>query len=171
MAKTQPATYSFTVMDEIGVKASITQYLLLDPAMTVAQLAAAWQAQELLVQAVLSAGVQHGDARLDLVPTDGAVTPASGSRVEQTGLFTFGNATNSRGFGQDFAGWSNAKISSGHIPLGDTDVAALVTAMTTPASLSEFTSNQFLVLNALRTTAITFRKRRRLESRLTSEVG
>lgn len=171
MAKTQEAQFSYTVMDEIGVKAAITEYLLIDPTMTVTQLAALWQSNELLIDAVVGGQILHGKAELVLVPDGGKGSPVAGSRVEQTGLFTLGNASNPRSFGQDFPAWADTKISGGHIPLADTDVAALVTALTTPATLSEFTTNQFLVLAALRQTAITFRKRRRLESRLTTEVG
>jgi hypothetical protein len=105
------------------------------------------------------------------VPSGVKTAPVAGSRVEQTGLFTFANATNPRAFGQDVPSWADTKIVGGHIPITDTDVANFIGEMTTPASLSEFTSNQFLQLTTLRQTAIPFRKRRRLESRMTSEVG
>lgn len=171
MAKTQEAQFSYTVQDEIGVKAAITQYLLIDPTMTVTQLAALWQSNAVLIDPCISGEILHGKAELVLLPSGLKGSPGSGSRVEQTGLFTFANATNPRSFGMDFPSWADSKISGGHIPLTDTDVAALVAALDTPLTLSEFTTNQFLVLSTLRQTAITFRKRRRLEAKLTTEVG
>lgn len=171
VAITQPAQLSYTIQDEIGVKAALTQYLKVDPAMTIAQFLTLFNTQAGLVDLCVSGQLIHGRAEIVAVPSGVKGAPVAGSRVEQTGLFTLGNAANSRSFGQDVPAWSNTKITSGHIPITDTDVANLFGSWITPATLSEFCSNQFLALNALRTTAITFRKRRALESKLTSEVG
>lgn len=171
MAKTQEAQLTFTLQDQIGVKAANTYYLLVDPAMTITQFAALWASQAGLIDLITSGAIIGGKAEL-VFPTLGTVgKPAAGSRVEQTGLFTLGNASNTRSFGEDVPSLADSKIVSGHIDLSDTDITNYVTALTTPATLSEFTNNQFLVLNALRTAAVTFRKRRRLERALTLEVG
>lgn len=170
MAKTQEAQFGFTIQDGIGVKASHTEYLLLDPTMTVAQLVTEYNAQAALVQAICDGNILGGKASLvfNLAPASGK--PTADSRVEQTGLFTLGNASNGRSFGEDVPALANSKIVSGKINLADTDVIAFYGALTTPASLYEFTTNNFLVLNALRSATVTFRKHRRAERALSFEV-
>lgn len=171
MAMTQEAQISITMQDEIGVKAAITEYLLVDPAMTVTQAVALFQANVGLIDLVTDAAPIHGRFELVITPSGVKASPVAGSRVEQTGLFTLSNSANPRSFGQDIPGWSNSKIVSGHIPIGDTDVDNLTDEWETPGALSEFTNNHFNPLVAVRKTAITFRKRRRLESQLTTTAG
>jgi len=170
MAKTQAAQMSFTIQDGIGVKAANTYYLLVDPAITVTQLNTEWAAQAALIAAVIDGNIIGGKVSIVQTIASQMDKPTSDSRVEQTGLFTLGNASNTRSFGEDVPTWSNGKIVGGKIPLTDSDVEAYVGALTTPQTLYEYTNNQFLVLNALRSAAITFRKHRRPERALTYEV-
>lgn len=171
MALTQQAQLSFTIQDEIGVKAAMTEYVLVDPSMTVAQLHTLWSTQAGLIDLIVGGAIIHGKAEVLGAGLGTSGKPAAGSRVEQTGLFTFGNNVNSRAFGEDVPSLSDAVIVSGHIDLTDTNVQNFFNALITPVTLNAFTNNVFQELNALRQTAITFRKRRRLESRLTTEVG
>lgn len=170
MAKTQQAKISMTVQDEIGVKASVTTYLLIDPAITVTQLQGLWNSQAALLDPVIDGAILHGDASIVMTPTGLKTTPVAGARVEQTGLFTFGNTANPRSFGEDIASWASGKIVGGKIPLTDSAVAAFLAPFTTPVTLSEYTTNYFAVLSALRSAAVTFRKHRRAERTLTFEL-
>lgn len=165
MANTQAARLSFNVLDELGTTASIAEYLMVDPAMTVAQLAAAWQAQELLLAGILGAGIQKGSAQILLLPTGGVVAPAAGSRVEQTGGFNFANATTAHRFGIAVAGLADAAIVGGKIDLTEGGAAdlwadSLVAAIT---GGGVFTNTAQQTLTALVDTYVSFRKHRRLD--------
>lgn len=169
MADTQPGQFSITLQDDLGTKASQTTYWLIDPAMTVTQLAAAWQAYVALVQAVSGGNLLHGRASIELTPT----TPASavaGSRVEQTGVFDFKNASNSRIFGSPLPALLDTKISAGKINLSDTDITNYYTFLSSTHTLYEPTNNEFLLLNGLVDAFISFRKHRRSLSRSSFEV-
>jgi hypothetical protein len=165
MANTQPARLSFSVTDELGTEASIAEYAMVDPAMTVGQLAAAWAAQEVLLAAILGAGIQRGSANLLLLPAGGAVAPAAGSRVEQTGVFNFGNGITAHRFGIALAGLAESAIVGGKIDLtegGPVDLWAdsLVAAIT---GGGVYTNTATQTLTALVDAFLSFRKRRRLD--------
>jgi hypothetical protein len=165
MANTQPMRLSFSVLDELGTSASIAEYAMVDPAMTVAQLAAAWQAQELLLAAILDAGIQKGSAQILLVPTGGAIAPAAGSRVEQTGVFNWSNGITPHRFGIALAGLADAAIVAGKIDMtegGAVDLwADSLVATITGGGVWTNTATQ--TLTALVDAFVSFRKRRQLD--------
>ncbi len=172
MANTQPARFSFSVLDELGTEASITEYAMIDPAMTVAQLAAAWQAQELLLAGVLDAGIQKGTALLLLTPTGGAIAPAAGSRVEQTAVSNFGNASTAHRFGIALAGLADAVIVGGQVDLvegGPFDLWA-DSILGTISALGVWTNTATQALTSFKDVFISFRKRRSLD-RTSREPG
>lgn len=172
MANTQPARLSFSVSDELGTEASIAEYAMIDPAMTVAQLAAAWQAQELLLAGVLGAGIQRGAANILLVPTGGPVAPAAGSRVEQTGVSNWGNGVTAHRFGIALAGLADSVIVGGQIDLTEGQPFDLwadsILAAITGGGV--FTNTATQTLTAFVDAFISFRKRRRLD-RTSREPG
>lgn len=165
MANTQAARLSFSVTDELGTSASIALYAMIDPAMTVAQLAAAWQAEELLLADILGAGIQRGTAQLVLIPTGGAVAPAAGSRVEQTGVLNFSNATTPHRNGVALAGLSDTVITAGQIVLTEGDPVDLfadsLTAAITGGGVFGNPAQQ--ANTALVDAFLSFRKRRQLD--------
>jgi hypothetical protein len=171
MAFTQQVQYSFTLMDELSVKATEVIYALADPTKTITNLVADWQAWAALITPLTSAEMLHGQVRIILTPTaDQSGKPAAGSRVEQTAVFDFANASTDRRFGEPVPALANSKISSGAINLADADVAAFVTAMHTATANSEPTNNSFQVLTALTDAFLSFRKRRKQLLRATYEL-
>jgi hypothetical protein len=171
MANTQPVRLSYTIQDELGTKASETFYALVDPASTVTQLAAEWQALASLIAAVSDGGIPRGSIALLEVPT-APITPAAGSRVEQTGLFNFSNNVTPHRFGEAVPALKDSVIVGGKINLADTGVAALVAALATTfnGGLGVFTTNNAQALVALVDAVLSFRKRRRQLSRSSFEL-
>jgi hypothetical protein len=173
MAYTQEAQFSFTVQDDLGTKANMTLYYLLDPTKTIADLVTDWQAEATLAVAILGGKLIHGTARIVLTPSaDQSSKPISSSRVEQTAVFDETNASNPRIYGIAVPSIADSKITGGVINLADTDVAAFVTSLSAASgtSTSEPTSNQFLVLNGLRDAFLSFRKRRKQLERSSYEL-
>jgi hypothetical protein len=171
MAFTQQSQFSFTILDQLGVEATMRIYVLADPTKTIANLASDWQTWAGLIDLIVGGQILHGTARLMLLPTgDEKTSPAAGSRVEQTGNFTFPNASNSRLFGEAVPSISDSVIVSGRIDLTDTNVSSFYTAMSTATANTEPTNNQFLVLDALHSAFLSFRKRRRSLDRVSYEV-
>jgi hypothetical protein len=165
MANTQAARLSFSAVDELGTEASMALYALVDPAMTVAQAVAAWQAMELLLAAIMDAGIQRGSFNLLTIPTGGAISPAAGSRVEQTGVFNFLNGVTAHRFGVAVPGLSDTVISAGKIDLtegGPVDLwaDAMVAAIT---GGGVYTNTATQALTDLIDAFLSFRKRRRLD--------
>jgi len=170
MAYTAQAQYSFTIVDELGVKAAVTLYALLDPTSTVAQIETDWQTAATDIAAISAGAVLHGKASIVLLPGGGAGVPEAGSRVEQTGVFNFTNAANPRHWGADVVALADDKIVAGKIALTDADVLAFTTLMTTPTGHTDFSNNSFIANAALADAFISFRKRRKQLRSLSYEV-
>jgi hypothetical protein len=171
VADTQPAQLSYTLLDELGTKASSAFPLMIDPAMTVAQLVTATTAFADLLDAITGGAIISGSSSL-LFGTLGAKdgTPAAGSRVEQTGVFNFNNAVTAYRFGEIAPSLADSKISGGTINLVDSDVSAFVTAMTaaiTGGGVHTNTARQ--TLTSLRDAFLSFRKHRKQLTRSSLE--
>lgn len=171
MAFTQEAQYSFTVQDALGVLATIRVYALLDPTKTVANVATDWQAFASALVGIIDGKILHGSARVELVPSaDQSSKPTSGSRVEQTGIFTFPNESNPRLYGEAVASLSDSVISGSHIDLSNSDIVTFLGVMVPSSPVTSTpTTNQFLVLEDLQSALISFRKRRRSLDRVSYE--
>jgi hypothetical protein len=171
MANTQPAQLSYSLLDELGTKASSSFPLMIDPAMTVAQLVTATTAFGDLLDAIVGGAITAGSASLlfgDLGAKDG--TPASGSRVEQTGVFNFNNGTTAYRFGEIAPSLADSVISGGTINLADSDVMAFVAACTasiTGGGVHTNTARQ--TLTSLRDAFLSFRKHRKQLTRSSFE--
>jgi hypothetical protein len=178
MANTQPARFTFSVIDGLGTKAAITDYALLDPAMTVAQLVTAWGAQAVALGNIVSAGIYGGGVEvMDTAAQLTALTlPAvdADSRVEQTGVFNLSNGVTPHKFGIAVAGLSDAVISAGTILIpedGVVDVWLDILEETGSATLPQYVNTAYQALVALVDAFISFRKRRKQLSRSSRELG
>jgi len=170
MAMTAPVQFSFSLQDSEGVLAALTMYALADPSKTIGNLITDWGTVAGLIDPITGGSIVRGKVALIQTGTSPGGKPVVGSPIEQTALFTLSNATNTRSFGQDVPSFLTSKIAGGRPNLADSDVSAFVTALTTPATDYAFTSNQFLVLSALRKAELSFRKHRRTLARLSSET-
>jgi hypothetical protein len=171
MANTQPAQLSYTLLDELGTKASSAFPLMIDPAMTVAQLVTATTGFADLLDAIVGGAIVNASASLlfgDQGAKDG--TPASGSRVEQTGVFNFNNAVTAYRFGLIAPSLADSVISGGTVNLADSDVIAFVAAChasITGGGVPTNTARQ--TLTSLRDAFISFRKHRKQLTRSSFE--
>lgn len=172
MAETTGALFSYRLRDELNIETTCLLYLFLDPATTVANLVAEYQATSLLLDAITGGVIQTGKITLDVDPDAGVKgTAVAGSRVEQTGVFDFTNAVTSRLWGQAVPSLLNSKIVSGRINDADTDIVAWVTNLLSAVTTGHYTNNSFQHLAAVRDTFISFRKRRKQLSRESFETS
>lgn len=172
MANTQPVQLSYSLVDELGVKAATTMYALVDPATTITELAAQWQTFLALLQAVTGASITGGKAGIVAVPAGAAPAPVAGSRVEQTGLFNFAIAGTGKRYGVDVPALLNTLIVDDKIVDATGAVAALTAAISAAwgDALGQFASNQFVPLGALLDLFLSFRKHRKQLRSLTYEI-
>lgn len=170
MAYDTPIQFSFSLQDSEGVIAAETLYANADSTKLVSDLVTDYGTVLGLVEGITAGKVIHGRVSLQFGASTTGGRPVAGVPIEQTALFTEGNASNSRSFGVDVPSFLTSKISGGRPNLADTEVAAFVSALDTPATDYEFTNNQFIALNGLRRAELSFRKHRRALTRLSSEV-
>lgn len=185
MANTQPARFTLSVVDELGTRASITDYALLDPAMTVAQLVTAIGVQATALAVPVSGasvvGAQVIEISAAVLPTAAQFaalalpgSPAAGSRVEQTGVFNLTNAVTPRHFGIAVAGLSDTVVTAGRIDItegGVVDVWLDIVEQTGSATLPQYCNTADQALVALSDAFLSFRKRRKSLTRSSREEG
>ncbi len=180
MATTQPVQLTFSVLDELGTRASILLYAMVDPAMTVAQLEGVWAAQAALLDAFLGVQIVGGGSTvnptaLQLAAAVGHVAPDAGSRVEQTGVFNLFNAVTPHRFGIAVAGISDTVIASGAIVITEGSPVDLwldvIETASTGATMPNYTNNAQQNLTVLADAFLAFRKRRKQLSRSSRELG
>lgn len=87
MAYTQAARLVFALQDSSGVRSSLSVPVLLDPTRTGTQLAAAWNAQAALLDAVTGAKILSGGVVLEpsITFTPKSPTPVAGELMERVG--------------------------------------------------------------------------------------
>lgn len=172
MANTQAARFSYSVVDATGIKASVTNYALLDPTIAVSAVKTAWLAQGALLDAATEAQIVGGDVAI-VFAADGAWkdAPVAGSEVESTGVFDFSNSVTPHKYGQALPALLSAAIVGGKIDLTNTDVKAWFDALYGSHTLYAFTNNAFQTLVALVDAFRSYRKRRKQLYRATVEPG
>jgi hypothetical protein len=172
MADTQYGLFSYSIVDELGTKANITVPVMLDPAVsTPTNMSTEWTTLGGLLDSAIGGQIVGGSMAI-VKPADGGwkASPAAGSRVEQTGLLNFLNATTKYKFGVDLPSLKDAAISAGKVNLGYTAISDLITALTTSFNYGVFANTGQYPLTALIDALLTFRKRRKQLSRSSFEV-
>jgi len=171
MADTQYALFSYSLIDELGTRTSVTQPAMVDPTTgTPAALKTAWLGLGADIDAVSGAQITGGSVAIVYQPAGGwKATPAAGSRVEQTALFNFINATSKYKWGLDVPSFLNSKISSGKVNLADSAVTALINFILTAFTGGEFANTSTFPLTALADALLSFRKRRKQLARTSFE--
>lgn len=173
MANTQPFRLSFSLLDSGGLKSSFVLYGLLDPTQTITAILTEATAQAALLNGVSDQKIL--DLRTELITPlpDQSAFPANAVNAEKTMLITFNNSeTPVRAYGQDTPGIATAILTGTDVV--DTSNAAYTAwkdsfiGAGTHWQLAD-QSNSFLT--GARTVAVTFRKRRRAQSRVSGEAG
>jgi hypothetical protein len=168
MAITQAGRLSFSIQDELGTEASITEYVLLDPLMTVGELQAAWQAQANYLDAITGGKINKGSAVLLSTNAAGKGAPVAGSRVEQTGVFNFTVGETAHRFGIAVASLADSVIAGGRITIAegspvDLWADSIPGDITGLAGQGYYTNPQTQRLLVLADAFLSFRKRRQLD--------
>jgi hypothetical protein len=164
MANTQPASFGFSVVDELGVRASTTIYALVDPTLILSDQVTQWQALASALVGVIDGQVVEGDIRIRLTPTaDQSGKPAAGSRVEQTEVTNLVvTGTGGKRAGTAVPSWADALITAGKPVIGSGAGATWVAAITGTYTGGVLTSALFTALGAVSDAFLSFRKRRKL---------
>ncbi len=162
MADTVGANFSYSVLDEWGIKATCILYVHYDPATTVANIVSEYQSTSLLLDAIIGGQLLPGSCKIEINP-DGGVkgAPAAGSRVEQTAVFDFSNTVSPARWGNAVPSFLSSKVVSGKIDDSDTDVVAWTTNLTTAVTTGHYSNNSFQQLLAVTDAFLSFRKRRK----------
>ena len=163
MANTQPASFGFSVVDELGVRGSTAVYALVDPTLVLSDQITQWQALATALAGVTGGMIESGDIRIKLTPTvDQTGKPAAGSRIEQTEVSSMAvTGTGGKTAGVDVPAWPDDLI-TGDKPVVDSGAGATwVAAITGTYTGGVLTNPTFTALGALVKAFISFRKRRR----------
>lgn len=173
MADTQYALFSYSVLDELGIRASMTIPAMIDPTTgTPAAIKTEWLALGAEIDALTGAQITGGSVATVFTPDSGwKATPAAGSRVEQTGLFNFSNSTSKYKFGVDLPAIDNSKLDGNKIDLTDSDVTAFIGSLVGTFTGGRFANTATFALVALVDAILSFRKRRKQLSRASFEPG
>jgi hypothetical protein len=171
---TQTGQYSFTIIDELGVKASMPVPISIDDSKTVAQLIAASISYGDVVDAATGGVLDELRIVIFTDPTThGWKTEAvEGSRVEQTGLFNFKPSGVSHRYGIDLPAILDTLVSTGKILLGTgaaQDFIDLILAGVSADGVAS-TNPARQALTAFTDALITFRKHRRALDRRSFET-
>jgi len=154
---------SYTVRDELGTEASTVAYISYDGALeTVDALIGEWLDYGALLDAATGGQIVGGRITIALSP-DGSwkSAPASGSRVEQTGLVNFSATGSSKRWGADIPALVNTAIAAGKILTASGPVHALILAILAAFTNGNFTTSTGGDIATFRDAAVTFRKHRR----------
>jgi hypothetical protein len=161
--------FSYSVVDEVGVRGAITLPVRFSDAVTLAQLDTAWGAMKTLLQAILGGSIQKGGVSFGEVV---ASPPAavSGSRFEETGVFGFAVTGSTNKQGLALGSFLNSKAPLDKIDLADTDVAAWTAAISAAITGGGvYATPDGVALGALISAFFSSRKKRRQEHALTIE--
>jgi len=173
MANTQYALFSISLLDELGIKSSMTIPAMIDPTTgTPAALKTAWDDLSEAVDGVIGSQITGGSVAIITTPGGTLKTsPAAGSRVEQTGLFNFSNATSKYKFGIDVPSIKNTVLSGNKVDLTNGAVSTLLDLLTAAFTGGVFANTSQYPLVALVDALLSFRKRRKQLARASFEPG
>jgi hypothetical protein len=173
LANTQYFKLSYSLQDGGGLRSNMVLQGLLDPTQTVTVILTEATAQAALLNGVSDQKIL--DSRLEIfVPLpDQSSFPANGVNAEKTMLITFNDSeTPVKAYGQDTPGIANGILSSPDVV--DTTAAAYTDwrdSFIGAGTHWQLTDTSQSFLTAARTVAVTFRKRRRGQSRISAEAG
>lgn len=161
--------FSYSVVDEVGVRGAITLPVVFADTVTLAQLNTAWGAMKALLQPILGGSIQKGGISFgEAVASPTAA--AEGSRFEETGVFGFAVTGTAHKQGIALGSFLNSKAPLDKIDLGDTDVQAFTDAISAAITGGgNYCTPDGVHLGALISAFFSSRKKRKQEHALTIE--
>jgi len=163
MAATQQGKIHLSLMDDVGVRASVEFFLMIDPTKTVAQLITDVNTFGLTVLPLVDGGwVRWEIGILPVLPTGALSTPTVDSDAEEVGGFTYPQTGSSYLYTIALPTLVDGVISGSKIDQSNPNVTAFETAcITAGTNGTEIVSREFRVLTAVRQTFLGIRKHRR----------
>lgn len=171
----QAVRFSASLVDELGTSASTTAYGLVPDTVTLAQISTSWASWAAALDGITGGAITGG--RIDLVKGatgadkgNGAGKPATGARVEQTGIVNFTNAANAHRWGEAIPSLANGMIVGGKLNLADAAVIAFNALLTGALNGGTFTNPYLQALTGVKDAILSFRERRRQLQRSSFEL-
>ena len=163
--------FSYSVVDEVGVRGSVTLPVQFDDGATLTQLDTAWGSMKTLLQAILGGSIQKGGISFGEAVAAPPV-PVVGSRFEETGLFGFAIAGSPNKMGIALGSFLNAKAPLDKITLTDAAVKAWTDAISAAITGGgNYATPDGVALGALIDAFFGARKKRKQERSLTFEIA
>lgn len=173
MANTQYFRLSYSLIDGGGLRANMALFGKLDPTQTVTAILTEATAQAALLNGVSDCKILDSRLEVDVPLPDQSAFPANGVNAEKTMLLTFNDSqTPVRAYGQDTPGVANAILTSPDIvDTGNAAYEAWRDSFIGAGTHWQLMDAAQSFLTGARTVAVTFRKRRRAQSRVSDEAG
>lgn len=171
MANTQAFKLSVSLEDAGGLRSNMVLYGLLDPTQTITAILTEATAQLTLLNGVSDQKILESKVEVFAPLPDESAFPKNGVNAEKTMLLTFNDAeTPTRAYGQDTPGIANAILLSPDV-VDTTNTAYLAwrDSFIGAGTHWQLTDPGQSFLTSARTVAVTFRKRRRGQSRVSAE--
>jgi hypothetical protein len=161
--------FSFSVVDQVGVRGAITLPVMFADTVTLAQLDTAWGGMKALLQAILGGSIQRGSISFgETVAAPTAVV--AGARVEEVGVFDFAITGSSHKQGLALLSFASSKAPLDKIDLTDAAVVAFTDAVSAAITGGGvYATPDGVALGALVDAFFSYRKKRRQEHSLTIE--
>jgi len=161
MAADTVARFTAHVVDSEGKKGTIIAHLFIDGGQTVTAAKSALTAYLNAVYPLTDAEISEGSITILTGDLSGTFPATAGSELEETGNLDFSVATVPYHWGETVLAFKASKLSGSQINTADTDVAALVTLLTSAVLGGTYTDRSARSLTALAYSFQGDRKRRR----------
>lgn len=175
MAYTQAARLVFSLVDSSGVRTSLSVPVLLDPTQTGTQLAAAWNAQAALLDAVTGAQIVRGEVVIEPTLTFAAKAPSPvpGELMERVGNVDYPYAPLGHVYDSIIPAVDSGILSASGKVINEAAAAfvAYIAPFETPPVAWAATNNGFTRFSAAHVDSfVSFRKHRRRRHEVSSEI-
>ena len=177
MAYTQQGAMSFSLQDSGGVRSSLHVPVLIDPTQTVTALAAAWNTQAALLDAVTGGKILEGKFVVEIQGTGITFTPKSptptvGSFLERVGNVDYPSTVDGDLFDSIIPAIATPPLFASGKDIDESQAVfiAYIAPFETPVTVWRATNNQFQTLGAHVDSFVSFRKHRKQRNRLSRDI-
>lgn len=158
--------FSASIVDELGTKATTVAYGVVPDTVTLAGLMTAQGAWVSALDGVTDGAITGSTAVIQSGPlaTDkgaGAGKAKAGSRVEQTGVVNYTNATNTHPWGEAIPALADATITAGKLDLTNAAVIAFNAILTGALAGGNYTNPYLQAISGIKDAILSFRERRK----------
>lgn len=149
MAADTVARFTAHLVDDEGKKGTIIAHLFIDGTQTIAAAKTALTAYLNDVYPLTDAEISEGSITILTGDLSGTFPVTSGADLEETGNLNFSVATVPFHWGETILAFKDSKLTGNQINTADTDVAALITLLTSAVLGGNYTDRSARALTAL----------------------